>query len=627
MCGIAGIYDLSGQPVSLAQVQRMTDAIVHRGPDGQGQLAEENVGLGHRRLAVIDLTPAAAQPMASRSGHCVLVYNGEVYNFQSLRAELQALGYRFNSTSDTEVVLNAYEAWGERCVERFNGMFAFAIWDRRTRRLFLARDRYGIKPLYYAFVGGVFLFGSEIKAMLTHPRLSAGVDIEALDEYFTFQNILSDRTLFANVRVLPAGCTMSVGPDVAHPPRASRYWDYRFDSRGFDLTEDETTQRVQSLFEQAVTRQLVSDVPVGSYLSGGIDSGSITAVSARHIPRIHTFTCGFDLSSASGLEMGFDERPVAEVMANLFKTEHYEVVLHAGDMEHVLPELIWHLEDLRVGQCYPNYYVARLASKFVKVVLSGSGGDEVFAGYPWRYYRGNPGGDASGFASQYFNSWQRLLPGDTRRTFFREDVARRLGGHEPATAFRDVLAGSDLPLDSVENAINASLYFECKTFLHGLFIVEDKLSMAHSLESRVPFMDNDLVDFALTIPPRFKLRQLLEKPSLNEDETGTKAMYRHVSSTDGKIVLREAMNRIIPDSVRQRAKQGFSAPDASWFRGESVGYVNRLLRDKRARIYDFLDPAAVERVLDEHVSGTVNRRLLIWSMLSFESWCRAFMDR
>lgn len=627
MCGIAGIYDLSGQPVSLAQVQRMTDAIVHRGPDGQGQLAEENVGLGHRRLAVIDLTPAATQPMASRSGHCVLVYNGEVYNFQSLRAELQALGYRFNSTSDTEVVLNAYEAWGERCVERFNGMFAFAIWDRRTRRLFLARDRYGVKPLYYAFVGGVFLFGSEIKAMLTHPRLSAGVDIEALDEYFTFQNILSDRTLFANVRVLPAGCTMSVGPDVAHPPRASRYWDYRFDSRGFDLTEDETTQRVQSLFEQAVTRQLVSDVPVGSYLSGGIDSGSITAVSARHIPRIHTFTCGFDLSSASGLEMGFDERPVAEVMANLFKTEHYEVVLHAGDMEHVLPELIWHLEDLRVGQCYPNYYVARLASKFVKVVLSGSGGDEVFAGYPWRYYRGNPGGDASGFASQYFNSWQRLLPGDTRRTFFREDVARRLGGHEPATAFRDVLAGSDLPLDSVENAINASLYFECKTFLHGLFIVEDKLSMAHSLESRVPFMDNDLVDFALTIPPRFKLRQLLEKPSLNEDETGTKAMYRHVSSTDGKIVLREAMNRIIPDSVRQRAKQGFSAPDASWFRGESVGYVNRLLRDKRARIYDFLDPAAVARVLDEHVSGTVNRRLLIWSMLSFEWWCRAFMDR
>ena len=627
MCGIAGIYDLSGQPVSLAQVQRMTDAIVHRGPDGQGQLAEENVGLGHRRLAVIDLTPAAAQPMASRSGHCVLVYNGEVYNFQSLRAELQALGYRFNSTSDTEVVLNAYEAWGERCVERFNGMFAFAIWDRRTRRLFLARDRYGVKPLYYAFVGGVFLFGSEIKAMLTHPRLSAGVDIEALDEYFTFQNILSDRTLFANVRVLPAGCTMSVGPDAAHPPRASRYWDYRFDSRGFDLTEDETTQRVQSLFEQAVTRQLVSDVPVGSYLSGGIDSGSITAVSARHIPRIHTFTCGFDLSSASGLEMGFDERPVAEVMANLFKTEHYEVVLHAGDMEHVLPELIWHLEDLRVGQCYPNYYVARLASKFVKVVLSGSGGDEVFAGYPWRYYRGNPGGDASGFASQYFNSWQRLLPGDTRRTFFREDVARRLGEHEPATAFRDVLAGSDLPLDSVENAINASLYFECKTFLHGLFIVEDKLSMAHSLESRVPFMDNDLVDFALTIPPRFKLRQLLEKPSLNEDETGTKAMYRHVSSTDGKIVLREAMNRIIPDSVRQRAKQGFSAPDASWFRGESVGYVNRLLRDKRARIYDFLDPAAVERVLDEHVSGTVNRRLLIWSMLSFECWCRAFMDR
>src|SRR5262249_16906466 len=302
----------------------------------------------------------------------------------------------------------------------------------------------------------------------------------------------------------------------------------------------ESAERLYHLFVEAVTRQLVSDVPVGSYLSGGMDSGSITSVAVRHLPRLTTFTGGFDLTSASGLELGFDERPNAEVLANLVKTEQYEVVMHAGDMEHVLPELIWHLEDLRVGQCYPNYYVARLASKFVKVVLSGTGGDELFAGYPWRYYRGLRG-DSGDYFRNYYDYWQRLVSDDVRPSFFTEEVLPDVQSHAPFDVFRQVFEGWVGPIDTPEQRVDAALYFELKTFLHGLFVVEDKLSMAHGLESRVPFLDNELVDFALRLPPHFKLRDLLRTPHVDEDEFGKKHRYRMQPTADGKLVLRHAM--------------------------------------------------------------------------------------
>jgi asparagine synthase (glutamine-hydrolysing) len=632
MCGIAGVYNLNGEAVPSGLLRAMTDSIAHRGPDGDGFYTDGPAGLGHRRLAIIDLSPAGRQPMANETADIIITYNGEVYNFQELQVELQALGHRFQSKTDSEVVVHAYEEWGERCVERFNGMFAFAIYDRRPKgevaraagRLFLARDRYGVKPLYYYHDGGAFVFASEIKALLKHPAVRARVSHAALSEYFTFQNIFSELTLFEGVHLLPAGCTMTVDASAPQPVRQQRYWDYRLrpdDSMG---SREECAEELYRLFEQAVTRQLVSDVPVGSYLSGGMDSGSITAVAARHIPRLHTFCGGFDLSSASGLELSFDERPAAELMSNHFKSEHYEIVMHAGDMEHVLPELIWHLEDLRVGQCYPNYYIARLAGKFVKVVLSGGGGDELFAGYPWRYYRGMRTNGSGDYYRAYYDYWQRLIPDEDRARFFAPAAYAAVKEVRPFDVFRRVFDGGAQAYETIDDRINASLYFELKTFLHGLFVVEDKVSMAHSLETRVPFLDNDLVDFALRIPPHYKLKNLTQAPTIDEDEPAKALRYKANPNHDGKRVLREAMSRLIPSDIISRAKQGFSAPDASWFRGESIRYINDLLQDPKARILDFVRREYVTKTLDEHSSGQVNHRLLIWSLLSFEWWLRIF---
>jgi asparagine synthase (glutamine-hydrolysing) len=336
-----------------------------------------------------------------------------------------------------------------------------------------------------------------------------------------------------------------------------------------------------------------------------------------------TFTGGFDLSSASGMEMGFDERANAEMMSNLLKTEHYEVVLHAGDMERVMPELIWHLEDLRVGQCYPNYYVARLAGKFVKVVLSGAGGDELFAGYPWRYYRGLNGGGGD-FYDNYYEFWQRLTPDADKSQLFNSETHRSLKHHSTFDVFKGVIEPAGAPTRSREDFINASLLFELKTFLHGLLVIEDKMSMAHSLETRAPFLDNDLVDFALRLPVRYKLKNLDRTPmAVDEDDTGKRVRYE-LKTGEGKTILRQAMNHIIPPEVTERAKQGFSAPDASWFRGESIDYINSLLRDPRARIYEFVNPGYTVQRLDEHTAGFRNHRLFIWSLLSFEWWLRTF---
>lgn len=602
----------------------MTSSLAHRGPDGEGIYVEGPVALGNRRLAILDLSSAGHMPMTGDRGTVVLTFNGEIYNFRELRSELEVAGHHFKSESDSETVLHSYEEWGEGCVIRFNGMFAFAIWDRARRRMFLARDRFGVKPLYWTLTGEEFVFGSEIKAILAHPRVGRDLDYSALDEYLSFQNVFSDRTLLAGIRILPPAHAMTVEIGPSREVRSSSYWDFAFTDEHARISEDDASDRVEELFREAVLRQLVSDVEIGSYLSGGIDSGSITAVAAEHLPHLRTFTGGFDLSSASGLELGFDERKAAEYLSNECETEHYEVVMHAGDMERVLPELIWHLEDLRVGQSYPNYYVARLASRFVKVVLSGAGGDELFGGYPWRYARGigSPGRD--GYLQRYYTSWQRLVPDASKANILRPS-ARISAGTDAYEAFSEVFSSYRGPFETHDDFVNASLYFELKTFLPGLLVVEDKLSMAHSLETRLPFLDNDLVDFALSLPARMKYRESPDSPSVDENQIGKRLVYEHQSS-DGKPILRAAMRRILPDDAVNRAKQGFSAPDASWFRGQSIEYINRLLRDPEARIYEFLEPGYVASVLDEHTSGTVNRRLLIWSLLSLEWWCRTVLE-
>ncbi|AXA80007.1 MULTISPECIES: asparagine synthase (glutamine-hydrolyzing) [Achromobacter] len=625
MCGIAGFLNLDGAPAAPELVKRMTDAIAHRGPDGEGCWTEGPVGLGHRRLAIIDLSPSGHQPMRSGDGRYSLTYNGELYNYRELREELEAKGYRFGSTSDTEVVLYALAAWGKAALTRFNGMFAFALWDGRERRMLLARDRYGIKPLYYSKAEQSFLFGSEAKAILAHPALRAKMNLPGLLEYFTFQNFFTDQTLFEGVSILPAGCSVEVDA-VKGVGAIERYWDYCFQEPENPKSDAEYMEELDFLFQRAVKRQLVSDVDVGAYLSGGMDSGSITALAAKQVPYMRTFTCGFDMTSASGVELNFDERQAAERMSYLFKTEHYEMVLKAGDMERIMPAMAWHLEEPRVGQSYPNYYAAKLASKFNKVVLAGTGGDEIFGGYPWRYYRAVVNDDFEHYIDKYYAYWQRLIP----NTQIREVFAPVWGDVKQVWTrdiFRDVFASHASTLTRPEDYVNHSLYMEAKTFLHGLLVVEDKLSMAHGLESRVPFLDNDLVDFAMKLPTRLKLGHLEDVVQLNENEPGSKTARYFQKTRDGKLLLRKMMARHVPQDIVEREKQGFSAPDASWFKGESMDYVRRQLFSSNARIYDFLDRGTVQKLVDQHLNGEQNRRLLIWSLLNVESFCQAYLGK
>jgi asparagine synthase (glutamine-hydrolysing) len=620
MCGIAGLLRLGGAPVAPPVLKRMTDAIAHRGPDGEGHWIEGAIGIGHRRLAIIDLSPAGQQPMISADHRYVLSYNGEVYNFRELRSELQALGYWFRSQTDSEVVLCALAEWGLAALHKFNGMFALALWDRKQRVLTLARDRYGIKPLYYAVQDDLFAFASEQKAILTIPGFRLELDKAALFEYFTFQNIFTDRTLVSDIRLLPAGHHLII--DLARRKPAvqrTQYWDYNFREPSQRADDTEYREELDRLFQQAVNRQLITDVELGSYLSGGMDSGSVTAIAARSYPYIKTFTCGFDLSSASGIELGFDERAKAEAMSYHFKSEHYEMVLKAGDMERVLPKVAWHLEEPRVGQSYPNYYAAQLASKFVKVVLSGAGGDELFGGYPWRYYRAVVNSDFDEYVGKYYAFWQRLLEDVQLRECFAP-IWADVADVRTRDIFRDVFPSNGAGLHSPEDYINHSLYFEAKTFLHGLLVVEDKLSMAHSLETRVPFLDNDLVDFAMRCPVHLKLNNLTEVVRINENEPGDKQGIFFKRTRDGKQILRDVMRRYIPADITQAEKQGFSAPDASWFKGDSMEFVRRTLLSPNARIYSLLDRSTVQGLIQEHLSGERNRRLLIWSLLSVEQW-------
>jgi asparagine synthase (glutamine-hydrolysing) len=620
MCGIAGLIYLNNDTISPVVLKKMTDAIAHRGPDGEGHWIEGNVGIGHRRLAIIDLSPAGQQPMITADKRYVLSYNGEIYNYLKIRNELEALGCSFRTQTDSEVVLNALSYWGKDALIKFNGMFGLAFWDRKEQTLLLARDRYGIKPLYYARQGQSFSFGSEQKAITAQPAFERELNKTALFEYFTFQNIFTDQTLLKNIHLLPAG-----NYAVLHAPTGKftkhKYWDYHFRNSDHKADRQEYIEELDRLFKQAVNRQMVSDVEIGSYLSGGMDSGSITAIATQQFPQLKTFTCGFDLSSASGIELGFDERIKAEAMSAAFKTEHYEIVLKSGDMERCLPKLAWHLEEPRVGQSYPNFYAAKLASKFVKVVLSGSGGDELFGGYPWRYYRVANAQNFEGYIENYYQYWQRLLSDKEIKQIFAP-IWNDVSHLSTLDIFKDVFVSHKNKLENYEDYINHSLYLEAKTFLHGLFMVEDKLSMAHGLENRVPFMDNDLVDFAMQCPVSMKLNNLTKIISLNENEVGNKKVKYFKKTNDGKQILRDVMKLYIPVQIVEAEKRGFSSPDASWFKGESSNFVEQSLFTSNSPLYEFMDKQTIKRLLNQHMHGEKNQRLLIWSLLNVDSWMK-----
>ena len=604
-------------------LKRMTDAIIHRGPDGEGHYIDRCLGLGHRRLSIIDLSEAGHQPMATEDGRYVISYNGEVYNFKELRIELETLGHRFHSNTDSEVVLKALAEWGDDALNRFNGMFAFALWDKQERVLTLARDRYGIKPLYYCWVNSTLIFASEIKAILATGLYKTKLNKQGLQEYLTFQNFFNESTLFEDVHLLPSGSTLSFMLNYPKNTKAKRYWDFNFSEPQNGGDEREYIEELDRLLVQAVSRQLVSDVDIGAYLSGGMDSGTITALAAKQLPYIKSFTCGFDLHSISGIELSYDEREMAEHMSYLFKTEHYEMVLKAGDMERVMPKLAWHLEEPRVGQSYPNYYAAQLTSKFVKVVLSGTGGDEIFAGYPWRYYRAVINNDFDHYVDKYYDFWQRLVPNHALKNIL-SPIWSDVGHNNTRDLFKSVFTHHAPSLTSPEDYINHSLYFEAKTFMHSLLVVEDKLSMAHSLETRVPFLDNDLVNFAMHLPTRLKLGNLSEIIRLNENEPGSKTTRYFEKMRDGKLILRNVMGRYLPEAITKREKQGFSAPDATWFKGDSIQYVKEKLYSKNSRIYEFLDRDSIQQLVNEHLEGKQNRRLLIWSLLNLEAWFEKF---
>ena len=624
MCGIAGILHLNGSHVEHNILKKMTDIISHRGPDGEGHWIEKYVGLGHRRLSVIDPTLAGRQPMQTHDKRYVITYNGEVYNYLKIKQELKKRGYRFNSRTDSEVVLNAFSEWGVESIKKFNGMFAFAIWDRKKKTLYLVRDRYGIKPLYYSSAGDIIIFASEQKAILQHKAFKSRLDLEALVEYFTFQNIFSNRTFESNIKLLQPAMIAEIKVGQNSSMEFHKYWDFNFTGYNSKVNRHEYTEELDRLLKIAVKRNLVSDVKLGSYLSGGIDSSVITYVASSIIPNINTFTCGFDLTSVSNIELGYDERANASRLSNKFKTEHYEAILKSGDMDRSLKTLTYHLEEPRVGQSYPNLFVAKLASKFVKVVLSGVGGDELFGGYPWRYYHSLSHKSFNGFIDDYYQYWQRLIDNKELSQLFAP-IWPEVKHVWTKDIFMDVL--KPLNNDKIDNPwdfINCSLYFEAKTFLHGLFVVEDKISMSQSLETRVPFMDNDLVDFAMECPVNLKLNNIYNLYGLDENISINKKNNYYEKTKEGKQILRDVSKKYLPEYISQGEKQGFSSPDASWFRNQSLGLLENTILQKNSKISEYFDPNVIESQVNSHLEGKKNKRLFIWSLLYFESYLELY---
>ena len=625
MCGIVGVFNLNRNSVYRNLIISMTKQIAHRGPDSEGYFVKNNIGLGHKRLAILDTSNKGAQPMSSKDGLWTIVFNGCIYNFSDLKIELKTKGHTFISQTDTEVICEGLAEYGIDFFEKMNGMFAIAAWSEEKQELYLSRDRFGVKPMYYWFNGKTICFSSEIKAIIKHPEYKIDVDLDALNEYFTFQNVFSFNTIFKGISMIPPANTIIVNYNTTEIKHNS-WWDYDFSETDENMSFKYAELETKRLFEQAVNRQMIADVPIGSYLSGGIDSGSITSVASEKVKRLSTFTCGFDMSEVTGREVNFDERRDAELMANHFKTEHFEQVMNAGDLKWSLPRVVYHLEDLRLGMSYPNYYISRLASKFVKVCLQGTGGDELFGGYPWRYYKVFKSLDQKEFFDEYYDFWQRLTSDREKKELFTNEVLNEIKLSAPRKVFESVFTfNKKLKYESPQDHINNSLYFEIKTFLPALFLVGDKLSMANGLEERFPFMDNDLVNFAMKIPAKHKLGNLeKELKSLDENLENKKKQYREYD--DGKNVLRKAMEDYIPSKITNRKKQGFSAPDESWYRGENAKYVKELLLSKDLASSKYINKSFIEKIVNDHINEGVNHRLLIWSLMNFEWWCKIFLN-
>lgn len=617
MCGIAGIMSFNGSPVSLEELRWMCAAISHRGPDDDGFYLGSGVGLGMRRLSIIDLE-TGRQPVRNEDGSVQVVFNGEIYNFKELRDELTRQGHSFYTATDTETIVHLYEEHGPRCVEKMRGMFTFALWDARRRKLLLGRDRLGIKPLYYGQIGGRLIFASELKAILQLPEVERELNWRAVSHLFASLCTPQSESIIEGVYKLPPAHLLIASPETG--VSVERYWDVKFEP-DYNKKEEDFVERLRELLEESVRMHLVSDVPLGAFLSGGIDSSSVVAMAARLTPgTLKTFSIGFRVGD-------YNELPDARRVAERFGTDHHELVLEP-DVLDVIEDLAWYLDEpFGDSSAIPTFMVSKLASQHVTVVLSGDGGDELFAGYD-RYLaekwmrnirflppaarnaikwirRGIPEG------MRGRNLLHRISLPDTERyldastlfkkeeqgKLFRAEVSELLAGYDPGS-----VAAQRLPPTS-GHWLSALQWLDLHNYLPlDILTKVDRMSMAHSIEARPPLLDHKLVEFAATIPPELRLR-----------------------GRTTKYIFKRAMRGILPDETIDKPKQGFAIPLGRWFRGQLGPFVRDLLLSETSRRRGIFDPEYIEKLLKWHAKGR-ELDMQLWTLISFELWCRTFLD-
>lgn len=625
MCGIVGMYDPAASAEALPRVlHAMNDAIRHRGPDDDGIFAADGVGLGMRRLSIIDLD-GGKQPITNEDGSIIVVFNGEIYNYQQLTRELQQAGHVFATASDTEVIVHLYETYGADCVEKLRGMYGFALWDARNKRLLLARDRLGIKPLYYTQQGDRLIWSSEIKALLRHPSVDAQLDLDALNNFLTLKYVPAPQTMFASIAALPPGHLL-ICDERGVQVRA--YWDLSFDRANIPVRhEEEYAEELADLLRESVQAHLVSDVPFGAFLSGGLDSSTIVALMSQFLSQpVKTFSVGF-----SGEGESFSELPFARQVARHYNTDHHEVLVGPNDLINLIDKVVWHLDQPIADQAaLATYMVADLASQHVKMVLTGEGGDELFAGYaryagerlsPVFKHIPQPARSLALAASTRLPglrrpkvalyalcqpdevtrlvNWFPLFNHDMKASLVSETLRRTL---DPRSTNRVIAAQLDRT-DAID-PLSRMLYVDTKLWLpDDLLARGDKMTMAASIEGRVPLLDHHLVEFAASLPPQLKLKGLTRK-----------------------YLLKQVAKSWLPPEIIDRKKQGFPMPISLWFRREARALVRDVLSPAAVRRRGLFDVGFVQRLLDEHERAFADHGSLIWSLLNIELWHRQFID-
>ena len=618
MCGIAGVFGIQGQPVGFEEVQAMCDVIIHRGPDDEGYFIDDSIGMGMRRLSVIDLE-TGQQPVSNAEGSVQVVMNGEIYNYKEIRKELQAMGHTFSTSGDTEVIVHLYDEYGADCVHKLRGMFAFSLWDKKRQKLMLVRDRLGKKPLYYGEFQGRLVYASEIKSILQLPYVDRELNWASVGHLFSFLTTPPAESIVEGVRKLEPGHMLTI--EAGKAPVIRSYWDVRFEP-DYSRSEKDTVDTLRETLQESVRIRMRSDVPYGAFLSGGIDSSAVVAMMARESSKpVKTFSIGFS-------EKAFNEAPYARQVADALGTDHHELILEP-DVLDILDDLIWYLDEpFGDSSAIPTYMVSKMAAEKVTVALSGDGGDEIFGGYdkylkeqkerqreripyPVRRMLGVIGaGMKEGMKGRNFlrhialNGAERYLDAgklfgrQEQRGLFQSEAAERILATDPLAYKRECLEKeSGHWLSSVQ-------YNDIKNYLPlDIMTKVDRMSMAHSLETRSPLLDHKLVEFAATIPPEMKL---------------------YNGST--KHILKQSMRGILPDSIIDRRKQGFAVPLGAWFRGEMSDFVRDLLFSASSRSRNIFNVDYIDRLLSLHQRGR-EADLQLWTLISFELWCRTFLDQ